>query len=206
LGRLSLPAPDVKRDLEAREFAFLGSDAVSHRTANLTTAAEFIEAVPTLALAIRTHVRGMSLLNADEAYDVTHSEPRWPDWIFVSCPATKNEVSALRVAENVVHEAMHLQLTRVERRGALVADDEALLPSPWKQELRQLQGILHGLYVFRCIAEFLKQIRPNGAKGVEYIRGRQRQIAGEIASLPLTQLKRGLTPKGIQFLECLVDA
>lgn len=205
-ARLSLPAFEVKQELEAREFIFLASAAVSTRTATLAAASAFIDRVPSLAVACRGHIRGISLLDADEAYDITHSEPRWPEWIFISCPGNPGEVSALRAAENVVHEAMHLQLTRAESLSPLVANEKATLPSPWKQEPRQLQGILHGLYVFRCIASFLKEVVPDSAEGADYIGGRRAQIAEEIASIPLTQLRGGLTPVGVQFLERLVGA
>lgn len=200
LARLSLPASEVKHELEAREFTFLRSEEVAHRTANLTAAAVFIEAVPSLALAIRTHVRGISLLGADESYDVTHSEPRWPHWIFVSCPTADGEASALRAAENVVHEAMHLQLTRIEGRMRLVANENATLPSPWKQEPRQLQGILHGLYVFLCIADFLVRLNPVTGEGAKYIRRRRVEIAHETASIRLATLRSGLTQQGVHFL------
>lgn len=201
LARLSLPAPEVKLELEARGFTFLRSEAVSHRTANLTAAAAFIEAAPSLALAVRTHVRGISLLAADEAYDVTHSEPRWADWIFVSCPAVTDEVAALRTAENVVHEAMHLQLTKVEGQMNLVCDEGAFLDSPWKQEPRPLQGVLHGLYVFACIRGFFQKLDPVAisVEGSEYLDQRKREIDTEFELVDLRKLQSGLTADGRKF-------
>lgn len=204
LARLSAPAPEVRQELEEREFAFVSEAACLERSETLAAATAQLDAVPALALAIRTHVRGISLLDAEEAYDVTHSEPRWPDWIFVSCPAHAGEQSALRAAENVLHEAMHLQLTRIERRVHLVGDEKATLHSPWKGEARDLRGILHGLYVFQSIMGFLNVgdvLRGLGRDGLEYRRRRTDDIGDEVNSLPLRELREGLTPAGKAFLD-----
>lgn len=85
----------------------------------------------------------------DDAYDVSFSDPDIPFSIFVSIPEAKNRRSILRVAENLVHETMHLQLSLFEQTCPLI--DSAVpwsLYSPWKSEQRPAQGILHGLYVF----------------------------------------------------------
>ena len=85
----------------------------------------------------------------DDAYDVSFSDPNIPFSIFVSVPEAKNRRSILRVAENLVHETMHLQLSLFEQTCPLI--DSAVpwsLYSPWKGEERPAQGILHGLYVF----------------------------------------------------------
>jgi HEXXH motif-containing protein len=172
----------------------------------LAAATRWLDRVPDLAQALRTHVGGFSLLQShDDAYDVTHSEPRWPAWIFVSCPATPGEVSELRLAENVVHEAMHLQLTQVESRTRLVEDEGAALPSPWKQELRDLRGILHGLYVFCCIKAFLNHSNVASASSAasKYAARRTAEIEEEIADLPIDALREGLTSEGRAFLSAL---
>jgi hypothetical protein len=38
------------------------------------------------------------LLKAPPAFDISHSEPRWPQPIFVSVPGKRGQVSALRAA------------------------------------------------------------------------------------------------------------
>jgi HEXXH motif-containing protein len=197
----------VARELEGRGFHFLSNEEQERRKPTLASAADLIDAVPTLTHAVREHVRGISLLRAEAAYDISHSEPRWPDWIFVSVPSAPGDRAALRVAENVVHEAMHLQLTRVETLQSLVEDKARLLNSPWKQEPRDLQGNLHGLYVFVCIYRFLQRLKDLdilSSEGVEYVDRRKMQIGEELATVELTQLRAGLTQQGRAFLLALV--
>jgi HEXXH motif-containing protein len=204
---LGLPPKDAVQELEKRGFRFLGDEEQQRRQPTLLSAADLIDEVPALAQAIREHVRGVSLLDADEAYDISHSEPRWPDWIFVSVPSAAGGQAALRLAENVVHEAMHLQLTRVENLQPLIADRVTLLNSPWKQEPRDLQGNLHGLYVFVCIYRFLQRLKELdilSSAGNRYVEGRKKQIKGEVAEIGLTQLRAGLTRQGCAFLLALL--
>lgn len=47
-------------------------------------------------------------------YDVSHSTPVLPLSIFVSVPGADERHAELRLAESIIHEAMHLQLTFIE--------------------------------------------------------------------------------------------
>lgn len=205
--RVAAPAALVMQELEARGFTFLGPTEITECKPVLNAAAEIIDRVPSLADVVRQHVRWLSLLAADESYDISHSEPRWPDWIFVSCPTASGEVAALRVAENVVHEAMHLQLTIIERRVTLIEDQCAKLQSPWKAELRDLGGILHGLYVFRVVSRFLNKSGVTAGLspgGIAHVRRRLDEISHEIAAVNKSELSDGLTIAGRSFLTGLV--
>jgi HEXXH motif-containing protein len=105
-----------------------------------------------------------------------------------------------------VHEAMHLQLTILERAHPLVADSRAKMASPWREEPRHLQGVLHGYYVFRCIAAFFSASSLSGVLDVEgagHVARRRAQIAEELSRLDLDRLARGMTPKGQAFLAAL---
>lgn len=65
--------------------------------------------------------------------------------------------SVLRVAENLIHETMHLQLTLFESLCPLVDTESAWsVYSPWKHQERPAQGVLHGLYVF-CVLRWIWQ-------------------------------------------------
>ncbi len=104
--------------------------------------------------------------------------PRWPYRIFISIPA-RSRVQDLRVAEAVVHEAMHLILTNFERVSPLVSD-ERTLKSPWRSELRPAAGVLHGIYVFCCISRFFRHLDNKshlGACAMEHSQRRQFEIA-----------------------------
>lgn len=201
-ARIAPPSAEVRQELEHRGFSFLAEGAARPRAATLDLAAVLIDLLPSLGDVVRAHVRWVSLLAADEAYDVSHSEPRWPDWIFVSCPAAADQVSALRVAENVVHEAMHLQLTLVEAELPLIRDEQMMLHSPWKDELRDLRGVLHGLYVFRCVSEFLaspKLAASLTSEGETYVRRRIEEIEEEVRAVDIPSLLRGQTAAGRAF-------
>ncbi len=164
---------------------------------------DLLRIVPRLALSVHAVVGEVVLLKAGPAFDISHSEPRWPQTIFVSVPSRPGQVSALRAAENIVHEAMHLQLTILENASPLVANERAKMTSPWRDEPRHLQGVLHGLYVFTCIAAFFERLGPSGiltAEGARHIGRRQIQIADELSRVDCDQLASGLTPTGRAFL------
>jgi HEXXH motif-containing protein len=102
-------------------------------------------------LAWRCHI----VLAPSDDYDVSFSDPEIPFSIFVSVPARNDRRSVLRVAENLVHETMHLQLTLFESIRPLVdTTSHWSMYSPWKQQERPAQGVLHGLYVF-CVLRWM---------------------------------------------------
>jgi HEXXH motif-containing protein len=200
------PPEAVASELKSRDFLFLTRDAKQDRVEVVAAAERLVDQIPSLSLAVRSVVREVFLLSAREEYDVSHSEPRWRNWIFVSAPGFLGPVAGLRLAENVVHEAMHLQLTELEARMPLVADAASKLHSPWKQEPRQLQGILHGLYVFACISAFFGELLRNATLSGEeaaYIHRRLGAIGDEVATVPAAQLAQGLSEAGKLFLDAI---
>ncbi|HZF93657.1 MAG TPA: HEXXH motif-containing putative peptide modification protein [Allosphingosinicella sp.] len=201
--RLCVPGGALRAGLEQRDFTFLSETEAASRQDTLRAAAELINLVPSLAAIVRGRVRKIYLLDAPPGYDISHSEPRWPESVFVSVPAGGGAVSALRSAESIVHESMHLHLTIYERREALVADPDAELFSPWKQELRDVQGNLHALYVFVCIRAFLTglDLALFDSPGQRYLVRRADEITAELAALELEALNARLTPAG----QALVD-
>lgn len=201
--RVASPPAALAATLKARKFVFLPQSAIEGRADTIAAAERWIDLVPSLSSAVRGSVGQVFLLQAREEYDVSHSEPCWPSWIFISVPRALGPVPSLRLAENVVHEAMHLRLTELEARTPLVADNATRLHSPWKREPRQLQGILHGLYVFACISAFFRQLLDDQRLTAESYRYMQRRldcIEKETAAVPLDQLAEGLTDAGRQFL------
>ena len=197
---------DISSELSSRDFSFLTRGAIAARAQVVAVAEGFIDRVPSMGSTVRAIVGEVFLLNAPDEFDVSHSEPRWPNWIFVSAPSELCSVSGLRLAENVVHEAMHLQLTALEGHVPLVADTASKLASPWKQEPRDLQGILHGLYVFTCISAFFDQLLDNTSMAEDaaaYIGQRRAAIREEIAAVSIKHLANGMTDAGRQFLEAI---
>ena len=119
-GRISSPPLLLRSELEARGFRFRGDGTGSAPLVD--AAAGWIGTAPTLEAIAATVVLNMHLLIADPGYDTSHSEPRWRSTIFVSIPERSDGVGALRLAESIIHEAMHLHLTNAEAFAPLVKD------------------------------------------------------------------------------------
>jgi hypothetical protein len=163
----------------------------------LTRTQSCIAVLPDLASVCARVVKQVHLLHAPSGYDISHSEPRWPHRIFVSVPERLDDIGAVRFAESIVHEAMHLNLTNLEVELPLVDEFEKLMPSPWRAEPRSFQDVLHGLYVFRCLHTFFRVLYPTTSGEVAtHISKRIKMIAEEIVELNLTQLCEGLTQEG----------
>ena len=125
----------------------------------LKAAFELIGLIPSLRLSVLDLVKILHVLVPQDATsDVSFSEPEIPFSIFVSVPKERVPHASLRVAEAIIHEAMHLQLSLVERVVPLVCGDEQPFYSPWKQTIRNTTGILHGIYVFAVINSWLERL------------------------------------------------
>jgi HEXXH motif-containing protein len=105
----------------------------------------------------------------------------------------------MRLAESIIHEAMHLHLTNFEEVEPLVCEFVSKMQSPWKVESRPYQGVLHGLFVFACLSQYfrniLRVIEKNEALK-NHCAGRVADIAVEIGSINIDELSRGLTRRG----------
>ena len=206
--RVCLPKDEVRAQLLSRGFSFRDASRQTTLSGILARAAQLLAFVPSLEAVVEAAVNEIVLLRARPAFDVSHSEPRWPSTIFISVPSKLSQVSALRAVENVIHEAMHLRLTTVEHAAPLVADISAKIASPWRQEPRYLQGVLHGIYVFRCIAAFYATPALNSRLDPaehEYIDRRRAQIARELSCVDHDRLTAGLTPRGRSLIAALAD-
>jgi HEXXH motif-containing protein len=174
--------------------------------AALDFAGERIALIPDLLARVLHHVGAIGLLMInDDDYDQSHSAPELGTTILVSVPVGRR-LAPLRVAESVVHEAMHLQLGVLEGRVPLV-QTPGLLHSPWRTTVRPAGGVLHGLYVFACLREFFLRIaacRQVSAEELVHAKGRVRQIETEIAAIDLPALIQHLTPDGARLVEALV--
>jgi HEXXH motif-containing protein len=195
----------VAAELAGRNFRF--AERASESWETLVEAAGLLATTPTLEAAVADALGEIVLLSAKPGYDVSHSEPRWPRTVFVTATAGPGQDSTLRALENIVHEAMHLQLTTYETRTPLVADTASRMASPWRAEPRQLQGVLHGAYVFRCIAAFFSESKLTSRlddTGTAYVARRLTEISGELATIKFDCLHRGLTAAGQAFCDALL--
>ena len=122
---------------------------------------DLIRRVPPLHGTVAGLCRSLHLLVASgRDVDVSCSDPNLPFSVFVSCPPATERNRVERLAENIMHEALHLQLTLVESVDALLIHERGDTPvfSPWKSELRSVRGLLHAVYVFGNLRYFWQQV------------------------------------------------
>ena len=202
-SRLCGLCPTTAAELRSRGIECANGESLGAGKCVLDRVEDLLRIAPRLDPVVRSCVREIVLLQiSDDAYDISHSEPRWPYRIFISIPGP-SRVQDLRVAEAVVHEAMHLILTNFERVAPL-ASDERTLKSPWRSELRPAAGVLHGIYVFCCISRFLRHLdnkSPLGACAMEHVQHRQAEIAAQLDSIDFGALRMSLTSEGINLLD-----
>lgn len=198
LGRRLRPVP--ARLLSALHSEGLQAASVNGLAVRLEPVDNLLRRVPDLARIVSRTVRAIHPLAAEPGYDVSHSQPRWRARIFVSFPERQDEIGDLRLAENVVHEAMHLLLTNEESRVAFIARSTDTLYSPWMGTIRPVQGVLHGLFVFYCISAFLLRVTENRSladDACRYVRGRLADIRQEILEVDSAALEGALTSHGV---------
>jgi HEXXH motif-containing protein len=102
---------------------------------------------------------------------------------------------------------MHLQLTLIEQIVPLILFNNRQYFSPWRGEYRPTQGILHALYVFRVIDEFLKGLLVLSSYHSDEehkIHMRRNEIAKEICRINSFQYCPDLTPLGSTFVQHLI--
>lgn len=172
----------------------------------LRDAFEIIRHVPSLFSTVRHLVKSIHLIKPeDNEYDVSFSEPHIPFSVFVSIPQRNDSITVLRVTEAITHEAMHLQLTFIEKIVPLVIESGNFYFSPWKSEFRNIVGILHALYVFRVIYNFNGQLARclSSEKCKWYLTERQNLISQEVTKVNKMDLFPDLTQIGKAFVSRL---
>ncbi|HXB67813.1 MAG TPA: HEXXH motif-containing putative peptide modification protein [Candidatus Acidoferrales bacterium] len=193
----------MERDLK------LAGDAESCRAFNLIASAlsDVIEPFPFLRCAVSELVWRCHIVLAEtKDCDVSFSDPAVPFSIFVSAPPEGADSSILRVAESVIHETMHLQLTLFESLVPLV-DIASLFSmySPWKQENRPAQGVLHGLYVFSVLRwMWLRKSQTTGNRiDRDFASRRVAEIDEQVSAVRSLEKSPALTEAGRRLLDQL---
>ena len=188
-----LPA-NVARYFTGYDVRFLDGHLLEGNVATqLEEALSLLNLVPTVWPTVCTLVKSLHILDAggDET-DISFSDPALPFSVFVSVPRRWSQVAPLRVAEAILHEAMHIQLTLVERVVSLVLPQRRMYYSPWRDEQRDSEGILQALYVFGVIRSFLR-LMP--------LRGRQPYSVKEHVADRIMQIDRQIEQTQ-DFREC----
>ena len=138
------------------------------------------------------------LIARDGETDVSFSDPALPFSVFVSCPPAGARDRVARLAESLVHEALHLQLSLVEKVEPLVAEDGrgTQAYSPWKGEERSLQGLVHAVYVFGNLRRFWNDVAGERPAVSRFARTRARTIDREMEHAAHLASSRFLTASG----------
>ncbi|MDX8522066.1 aKG-HExxH-type peptide beta-hydroxylase [Mesorhizobium dulcispinae] len=202
----ALPA-NVRSRYEALDLSFRSDSPTFDECSLFTEALTWLDRQPGLLETIALMVRSVHyLVSPGPGYDISHSDPDLPFSIFVSLPIAENN-AALRLAESILHEAMHLQLTLVEQAVPLIRNAQATGFSPWQQKDRPVRGLMHGLYVFRAIDEWLGAASESGLGFDQhhYVAKRRGQIAEEIAMVSDLGSSPALTERGRHFVQWLID-
>ena len=103
---------------------------------------------------------------------------------------------------------MHLQLTLIEQATPLVYPSDAQYFSPWKGAYRSPQGVVHALYVFRAIAQYLERLLelPGWSlSSTDHMRHRRREIALQVHEIATFKGHPALTALGSRFVQRLVE-
>lgn len=174
----------------------LAIDVTPHKIAMIQAAFDELRSVESLCATLLTLVRSMHVLEAPRGFDVSFSSPAVPFSVSVSVPEPDERDAVLRLAESIVHEAMHLQLSLIEGVCGLVTGGDTTAYSPWKERDRPVQGVLHGIYVFVVIHQALGELARQDAKHRAYCERRRSEIVEELGQLDLVS---GLTEVGAAF-------
>jgi hypothetical protein len=176
----------------------------------LKTAFSLFELVPGLPECLFKLVRCIQVIKQDyPETDTSYSHPKIPFSIFVSVCQDNSPVSALRVAESILHEAMHLKLTLLENVIPLINPNSTeLFYSPWRGEERPIRGVLHGLFVFRAIYCLIKELNKLNSYKSEFMFGvdRLRQLELEIIQIESFPSCSGLTEAGASLSKSLLPS
>jgi len=204
-----LPVPSRVR-YEAFGLVFPRSVTTEANLSAVQSALSLIALVPSLHGTVAAYLRTLHVLQAPGIdFDVSHSDPKVPFSIFVSIPSGERE-GKLRLAESIIHECMHLQLTMIEDELPLVCDRNALVFSPWQQTVRPLGGVLHGLYVFSVIGTYFRALGQSCSLTQDeraFVTKRRDEITQEVAQVAHLATAKELTDEGrvlvCYFLRCL---
>ena len=164
---------------------------------------------PELSFSIGCLVRSIHLLEAPSPeVDCSYSRPDLPFSVFVSVPDCGAQARIERLTEALVHEAMHLQLSLIERLVPLISSNRtnAVAFSPWRDRARPVRGVLHALYVFAVLQRLWRCAIRKTPSGLDrgFAEARVRAIHEEVGKARHLAGSPGLTREGRQLVQQLL--
>ncbi|WP_431046385.1 aKG-HExxH-type peptide beta-hydroxylase [Roseateles sp. L2-2] len=199
-----LPALAAQK-LSSKGASFADDTSITNSgLAGLESAFSLLRQVPSLAETVGTVAKRVHILEASEpGFDVSYSDPSIPFSVFLNI--SEGRFANLRTAEALVHEAMHLQLSLIEQLVPIAKVDQGLHYSPWKRSKRPVSGLMHALYVFRVIDEWLAQLPKTSQETLDYAEKRHKEIGEEIEQLAPAFFVDNLTADGQRLLSRLLS-
>ena len=148
------------------------------------------------------------LIAPDADTDVSYSDPRLPFSVFVSAPPPTQPDAVERLSENLVHEALHLQLSLVERILPMVVSnpmgEAEQIFSPWAGDGRSVRGLLHGVYVFGNLRCFWERVAEQVPVSSGFASDRIAVIGGQMIEASHLRFRAELTPAGRRLATTLL--
>ncbi len=196
--------PVAAQKLFSKGPSFADADVIRTRSLDgLGRALPLLQQVPSLAATFAALAKSIHILEASEpGFDVSYSDPSIPFSVFLNI--SEGRFADLRTAEALVHEAMHLQLSLIERLVPIAKVNQGLHYSPWKRSLRPVTGLMHALYVFRVIDQWLDHLPKLTEETKDYAEKRRKEIREEIELLASASFITHLTAEGQQLLSRLL--
>ncbi|MFI3199380.1 MAG: HEXXH motif-containing putative peptide modification protein [Methylococcaceae bacterium] len=174
-------------------YSYSGSKPYSFETLQNSTVLQCLQesldilaTIPTVYETVSNLVASLHILQPeDDDFDISYSLPNIPFSIFVSVPSKHVKNDALRVAEAILHEAMHLQLTLIEQIVPMIIDTDEKYFSPWKNEHRHPRGVLHAIYVFCVIKEFFELLKRQdiSSSSIQFLNERCSVISNQLTEI-----------------------
>lgn len=176
--------------------------------AKIEGALKMLDTVPGMMDCLSQLVKTIQVIRQDDPeIDTSHTDPEIPFSIFVSVCEDSSPISNLRVAESILHEAMHLKLTLIEKHiDLIVPGTEETSYSPWRDEQRPVRGVLHGLFVFAAVKSFYESLINilDNTSTRKYLKKRISHITEEIAQLNHFRKSSALILRGATLVENLL--
>jgi len=201
--KLVLPSviPEPFYEAHGLELAAIDKSSCTEIT-KVKNALAVLKQIPEAYSFINTIVKSIQILQAEDSKtDISYSHPDIPFSIFFSLCEEDSVLSDLRVAESILHEAMHLYLTLIENRMPLIdPNTKEVYFSPWRDEERPIRGVLHGMFVFKaikdCYSLLIDQEILNSQHDRDYVISRIEQIEIEIKLLYNLSTSHGFSDLG----------
>ena len=185
--KIAVPSDDLKGFYKKHgiEPIEISTDKPENEFNKIITALEVFQKIEPIQSFISKIVKSVQLIKAEYSdTDTSYSHPEIPFSIFFSVCDETSIVSDLRVAESILHEAMHLKLTLIENIVPLIIPNaRGVYFSPWRDEPRPARGVLHGLFVFKALLDFFEHIIKTNMSEKKYIQLRINQIKKDLFQL-----------------------